>query len=156
MLGIKKLNISKLKLTREGLEKKREEKKNLCSSRSFDLSSSPCFSLIFLPISPMVVPNGVSEYCVDDNGGMDALFCSPNPSFKDKIKVQNEPNHMGLEKSRRKTNNPGEGGLPRPWQPLRVDRGSHHGPSLPPWAGRVGDWWPELPFLCHCFLLLCP
>jgi len=59
MLGINKINISKLKLTRERIEKKRKEKESLCSSRSFNSSSSLCFSLILLSMSPMVVSNGV-------------------------------------------------------------------------------------------------
>jgi len=56
---IKKPNIFKLKLARERIEKKGNKKESLCSSRSLDLSSSPCFSLLLIPISPMVVSNGV-------------------------------------------------------------------------------------------------
>jgi len=43
MLGINKLNISKLKLIRERIDKKREEKESLCLRRSLDSSLSPCF-----------------------------------------------------------------------------------------------------------------
>jgi len=114
MLGINKLNISKLKLTSERIEKNGEEKESLCSSRSLDSSSSPCFSMILLPISPMGVSNGVLKYCEDDNGGMDAFFCSQNLAFKDKIKAQKRQNHMRTKKPA------------RPWLPLQLDHGSHH------------------------------
>jgi len=59
MLGINKLNISKLNLTTKRIEKEREEKESLCSSISRFIFKP--LLLLLLPISLMVVSNGVSE-----------------------------------------------------------------------------------------------